>query len=462
MLTFRHLTSDRTGYYLADLATELPPPRGGADGRGVWVGRAAAGLGLHGPVAPRPFSAVLAGRHPGTGQLLRSGRATVRGYDLTFSAPKSASVLMALGGEEVAHHVVAGHAEAVGAALGYMEEHGVSAGRRVGAERVVVATDGVVAASFTHGVNRNLDPHLHTHVVMGNLVHGEDSRWSACDQRGLSAHRQAGAAVYAAHLRAELTGRLAVQWSQAPLERAEIDGVSPALLGEFSSRAADIRRHSFETGVHSARGNRIAWAVTRPAKGPGVTWAAVQDEWYQRAVAVLGSTPELSAALGHRRPERPSLSEHQFASVLSHSADGGAHRREVVAAFADGARHGVRADALDHLTELWLPAQPAVGVAEPLHARRDVTPRARHLRALGPRPLDPVAHGVWKEAASGIDRYRQRWGVREPDALGLTGDQPRWPTARLVDHLRATQVVELARARLGRTEPRALELDRGR
>jgi hypothetical protein len=297
---------------------------------------------------------------------------------------------------------------------------------------------------------------------MGNLVHGEDGRWSACDQRGLSAHRQAGAAVYAAHLRAELTGRLGVRWSQAPLERAEIDGVAPALLGEFSSRAADIRRHSFETGVHSARGNRIAWAVTRPPKGPGVTWAALGEEWHQRAVAVLGSTPELSSALAHRRPERPSLSEHQFAGVLSQSAHGGAHRREVVTAFAHGARHGVRADALDRMTGLWLPDEQAVGVAEPLHARHAVTPRAHHLRALGPRPLDPAAQGVWKEAAAGIDLYRQRWGIHQAEALGPTHDQPTWPTARLVDHLRAANVVEMARARLGRTEPRALELDRGR
>ena len=77
-------------------------------------------------------------------------------------------------------------------------------------------TTGLVAASFTHGVNRNLDPHLHTHVVMANMVHGHDGRWSACDHRGLSAHRGATSAIYEAHLRAALTTRLGVQWVDAP------------------------------------------------------------------------------------------------------------------------------------------------------------------------------------------------------------------------------------------------------
>jgi hypothetical protein len=103
-----------------------------------------------------------------------------------------------------------------------------------------------------------------------------------------------------------------------------------------------------------------------------------------------------------------------------------------------------------------------VGVAESLHARHEVTPRAHHLAALGPRPLDPVEHGVWKEAAAGIDVYRQRWGIRQREALGPVHDQPTWPTARLIDHVRAANVVEMARARLGRREPHTLELDRGR
>ena len=99
----------RADYYLSDLARELP-----ASDPGRWAGGAAAGLGLEGPVEPADFHRLLQGRHPRTGGPIGSGRTTVAAFDLTFSAPKSASVLFALGGEAVARRVVAAHAEAVG------------------------------------------------------------------------------------------------------------------------------------------------------------------------------------------------------------------------------------------------------------------------------------------------------------------------------------------------------------
>ena len=97
-------------YYLADLAQELPLPRLGEEGGlAAWSGRAAEGLGLRGAIDPEQLRAVLGGRHPTSGHRLRSERATVLGFDLTFSAPKSVSVVFALGGEEAARQVVAAH-----------------------------------------------------------------------------------------------------------------------------------------------------------------------------------------------------------------------------------------------------------------------------------------------------------------------------------------------------------------
>ena len=101
MLGMHRLTTGGAGYYLSDLAQELPlPPRGAGGGPAAWSGRAAAGLGLRGAVEdPAQLRAVLDGRHPAAGHRLRSERATVLGFDLTFSAPKSVSVVFALGGE---------------------------------------------------------------------------------------------------------------------------------------------------------------------------------------------------------------------------------------------------------------------------------------------------------------------------------------------------------------------------
>src|SRR5580692_224164 len=121
MLGVHRLTSQGADYYLTDLADELPLPPAGRAGRAEWTGMAAEGLSLRGPIDPDGFRSVLGGRNPATGKLLRSARTTVLGYDLTFSPPKSVSILFALGGEEVAREVLAAHRAAVGGAVSYVE-----------------------------------------------------------------------------------------------------------------------------------------------------------------------------------------------------------------------------------------------------------------------------------------------------------------------------------------------------
>jgi conjugative relaxase-like TrwC/TraI family protein len=445
---------DGADYYLSDPARELPVPA-----PGQWAGSAAAGIGLAGPVDPEEFRRLLQGLHPHSGHPLGSDRVTVAAFDLTFSAPKSASVLFGLGGADTARRIVAAHADAVAGALAYMEQHAVSACRRAGPERAVVGTTGMIAGQFTHAVNRNGDPHLHSHVVMANLVHGVDGRWSACDRRGLSAHRQAAGAVYSADLQAGLTAALGLRWAGAPGHAAEIVGIAPALLGEFSSRAADIRRHMYGVGARSARGSRIAWAATRPAKEPGAPYDVVAGDWGRRARAA-----DAPLDLG-RSPARTLLDEHRFAAVLSLTPHGGARRRDVVAAFGGAAPDGIAASELQRLVARWVP--PAgIGVTEPLHPRRAFVPAPHLLCVFGPRPIDPAAHEVWVGAAAVMDAYRDRWGLdRATESLGAV-EAPSvlaaLPAARLADHVRTARHVELARAQLGRRDGVGVELGLGR
>jgi conjugative relaxase-like TrwC/TraI family protein len=487
VLGIHRVTLEGADYYLNDLAQELPVGPGGSKGRAEWIGVAGRGLGLEpgDPVDGGALRAVLHGRHPSTDRQMRSDRATVGGYDLTFSAPKSASVLFGLGGEEVAQEVLAAHRAAVHGALEYVEGHSLSARRGSGEERQVVPTSGMVAGAFTHGVNRNLDPHLHTHVVVANMVHGEDSRWSACDQRGLWAHKQAAGAVYGSHLRGALSATLGLRWEAGPDGRAEVVGVSPMLLGEFSSRSADIRRHMAAWGSHSARGAQVAWAVTRPPKTPGITLGQLRPAWERRALGVGESSAGVAALverrgerLGEHRVagpaqwpaqwsgERPALDEHRFQSSLSTTADGAARRRDVVEGFSVAAINGAPASNVERLTDLWVPPDQQVGVSERVHALRGVVPGSHLTAALGPRPVNADDHAVWQGGAQAIEQYRRQWGISGGgDALGvdrLVSGVASLPAARLVDHLRTSRVLEATRHRLGRREPREMELDRGR
>ena len=345
-----------------------------------------------------------------------SGRAQVAGVDLTFTAPKSASVLYALGGPEVAACAAEAHRDAVSGAVAYLERHAVGAARSESGERIVIPTSGMVAGVFTHAVNRNHDPHLHSHVVMANLVHGADGRWGACDRRGLDAHRAAAGAVYAAHLRSGLRSALGVSWTRPMAGSAEVDGVESALRGEFSSRSADIRRHVAEMGSRTARGRRVAWAATRPAKLDSPPFPELAAEWARRARA-LGAAP-LKLTRSAPSGREAVLDEHGFAATLSETPHGGAYRRDAVRAFATAARDGAPGAALERLTDLWLPPG-GVGVAETMHRRRDVTP--------GGHLLGRWAHVRSIRTCTGCGGVRRRrssatvngWGlVRSPDVLG--------------------------------------------
>ena len=203
----------------------------------------------------------MAGLHPATGRPIGSSRVTVAAYDLTFSAPKSASVLFALGGPDEARRIVDVDEAAVAGGLAYLEQHAVSAVRR----DVVIPTSGMVAGQFTHAVSRNGDPHLHSHVVMANLVHGVDGRWTACDRRGLDAHRQAACSVYEAHLRAALAalGR-ALDRAAGPQPRDRDGGARAARRALLAGGRHPP--HAYKAGTRSARVPRVAWAATRPGK----------------------------------------------------------------------------------------------------------------------------------------------------------------------------------------------------
>ena len=217
----------------------------GIEAAGRWLGTGAAALGLRGEVVGDALGAVLQGDDPLT--LRRLGpshhRVTVAAFDLSFCAPKSVSMLHALGPPEVAGEVLAAHERAVDAALDYVERRAVAVRRRAGGALVPVPADAVAAAGFVHRVSRALDPHLHSHVVMANLGRGPEGRFSALDGRGVYAHTPAAGALYHAQLRHELTTRLGVAFEPLRHGRADVAGIGPEARRAFSQRAAAIAEH---------------------------------------------------------------------------------------------------------------------------------------------------------------------------------------------------------------------------
>jgi hypothetical protein len=93
---------------------------------------------------------------------------------------------------------------------------------------------------------------------------------------------------------------------------------------------------------------------------------------------------------------------------------------------------------------------------------RTVVPGPHLLRELGPRPVDPTFHEVWRDAARAIEEYRGRWGVSRGAGSLSDAVLSSFPTERLIDHLRTARHADVARQRLGVRSARTIEMDRGR
>ena len=208
MLSLGKLAPGQQEYYLDTVAKGAEEYYTGAkEAPGEWHGSASSLLGLAGVVDADALASVLAHRHPGTGDSLTGGRShpAVAGFDATFSAPKSVSLLFALGGPETSNEVRNAHDASVRAALGFLETQ-ASVGRRGRGGLFSIAGDGFVAAAFRHRTSRAAEPQLHTHVVIANLVHSpSDGRWTALDARPLYRWARPVGHLYEAQLRWELT-----------------------------------------------------------------------------------------------------------------------------------------------------------------------------------------------------------------------------------------------------------------
>ena len=131
-------------YYLAQVASGLDEYyTGSGEATGRWAGAGASLLGVDGAVGAADLRAVLAGLAPGTGLTPNGTRLAahsrrVPGFDLTFSVPKSVSVVYALGDPLVQTTVVEACEAAVSEALSWLEREAcfVRRGTKIGRAHV--------------------------------------------------------------------------------------------------------------------------------------------------------------------------------------------------------------------------------------------------------------------------------------------------------------------------------------
>ena len=237
---------ERDGYYASD-----DPLHREASG---WNGRGAEALALSGSVDPETFSKVLEGYVP-DGSGYRLGKRTKGGgihhrpgRDLTLSAPKSVS-LAALVGEDM--RVVTAHDNAVKRTLAWVEKNVIQTRVMDPETKQMVRVQGqkMVAAAFRHDTSRNLDPQLHTHAVVANMVQGRDGKWRTIANEKLYRSKMLIGAIYRNHL---ATGMKELGYGIRKTHadgRFEIEGVSRDVIESFSTRRAAIEAAMADRGL---------------------------------------------------------------------------------------------------------------------------------------------------------------------------------------------------------------------
>jgi conjugative relaxase-like TrwC/TraI family protein len=241
------------------------------------------------------------------------GKGSVHGFDLTFCAPKSVSLLRAVRGDDVtAKAVLDAHTTAIGEAMEYLAAHaGYSRVHNpVTGEKDLVRLPGLIAAAYQHETSRAGDPHLHTHVLVPNRQPRADKRLVSVDGTSLYHEARAAGIIYQATLRRELHLSLGVEWAAVDpgTGMAEIAAFTPASVRAWSRRSTQLREWATNNltvvdpvnGVSQAQ-LAVAQKATRPRKPESLAWAELREQWRTDARGLVLDRAAHDAAGAARR-----------------------------------------------------------------------------------------------------------------------------------------------------------------
>ena len=247
-----------------------------------WEGKGAELLGLSGGVSKETFEKILSGELP-DGERVGQVPNRQSGTDLTFSMPKSASVMALVAGDQ---RVLKAHWTAVKTTMRWAEGK-FAEGRTY--ERIKsgepMRTGNLVYALFAHDTSRALDPQGHIHVVIANMSRMANGAWQALHNGQLWKNNTTIGAAYHANFREEL-GKLGYDTEITGKHgQFEIKGVPKEVLAEFSQRREAIVEKAKELGYTSPKAIDKITTNTRDPKLNVDDREKLSDTWRARAAA---------------------------------------------------------------------------------------------------------------------------------------------------------------------------------
>lgn len=286
-----------------------------------WLGHGAHALGLDGDVSKEQMDKLARGYDPTTGEALSrsAGRqakwhpkldkdgkpmlgkdgqelGTWRGghrigFDCTFSAEKSVSLVFAAADDAEKQRIIAAHRDAVASAFAAMED--TIETRRGEGGKEVIGMKGLVASGHTHFGNRDLEAQLHEHLLVYSVGQGADGKWGSWDAKELYAKQRMLGVLY----RAQMAHNM--QDLEYGIEkRPELDdegrktgevyyrvaGISDDIRDEFSTRRKEILEYVAE---HGGTKNEAALRTRKLKEEPPLA------ELYETWQATLAQIPDM-------------------------------------------------------------------------------------------------------------------------------------------------------------------------
>ena len=260
-----------------------------------------------------------------SGRLFSTG--SVHGFDLTFAAPKSVSLLRALTDDIGDKAMLAAHQKGIDAAMNYLYEHAgyTRVHNPVTGRKDLQRLPGLVGIAYQHETSRCGDPHLHTHVIVPNRQARADGTLVSIDSKSLHHEAKAAGVIYQAVVRHELQEAIGAEWTAVDEHSgmAEIAGVTKKCVKAWSRRSTRLREWARNNlivvdGEPSAQQLAAAQKATRPAKPESKPWAELKDEWRADARGLaLDRATHLEARAARRAAPRLLLDRARLARMVA-------------------------------------------------------------------------------------------------------------------------------------------------
>ena len=203
-----------------------------AENPGVFTGKLAERLGL-------------SGKEVNKEEIMKYAGEKRVGIDVTVSAPKSVSIAYALGTQEIREQIKEAYNKAVNSLIREIERYVYTRDRTQNAQSLYTKADALISR-FDHFTSRELDPQLHSHLLISNQVYRGD-RFTAIEAREIYRVQHYLDAYFKAELARELSSRgFALEVTK---DGFEIRGISREVIDTFSKRSNEIEKALNDLGL---------------------------------------------------------------------------------------------------------------------------------------------------------------------------------------------------------------------